>query len=54
MHPNPDMIQQDENMKFNHFKKYKSEIGDPPETSVVFLRIGGLWKCLVCEIPPDE
>ena len=45
----PDMLQQDEIIKFNHFKKYKSEIGDPLETNVVFLPIGGLRKCLVCE-----
>ena len=45
----PDMLQQDEIRKFNHFKKYKSEIGDPLETNVVFLPIGGLRKCLVCE-----
>ena len=44
----PDLLQPDEIVKFNNFRKYKSEIGDPLETNVVFLPIGGLRKCLVC------
>ena len=44
----PDLLQPDDIIKFNHFRKYKSEIGDPLETNVVFLPIGGLRTCLVC------
>ena len=41
------MLQQDEIIKFNHFKKYKSELGDPLEANVVFL-------ALFVEILPEK
>ena len=44
----PDMLQPEEVIKFNNFRKYKKEVGDPLETNVVFLPIGGLRKCLIC------
>ena len=44
----PDLLQPEEIIQFNKFRKYKSEVGDPLETNVVFLPIGGLRKCLIC------
>ena len=45
----PDALTQEEIIKFNHYKRWKSESGDPLETNPIYLPIGGLQKCLVCQ-----
>ena len=45
----PDQLTKDEEIKFNHYRKWKTYMNDPLETNVVYLLAGGLRKCLVCE-----
>ena len=44
----PDHLSQEEIQKFNHYRSWKSEIGDPIEANPIYLPIGGLRKCLIC------
>ena len=44
----PDHLSKKEIIKFNHYRKWKSEIGDPIEANPVYLPIGGLRNCLIC------
>ena len=44
----PDQLEQDEIVKFNHYRKWKTEMGDPLESNIVYLPTGGLRNCLVC------
>ena len=45
----PDRLSTEEIVKFNKYKRWKSEIGDPFESNPIYLPIGGLRKCLICE-----
>ena len=45
----PDALTQEEILKFNHYKSWKKESGDPLETNPIYLPIGGLRTCLVCK-----
>ena len=44
----PNQLEQDEIEKFNHYRKWKADMGDPVEYSLVYLPTGGLRNCLVC------
>ena len=44
----PDNLSNEEIQKFNKYRSWKSEMGDPLEANPVYLPIGGLRKCLVC------
>ena len=44
----PDQLSQEEIHKFNYYRNWKSEIGDPIEANPIYLPIGGLRKCLIC------
>ena len=44
----PDQLVTEENIKFNHYRNWKTEMGDPLESNVVYLPAGGLRTCLVC------
>ena len=44
----PDQLSKEEIDKFNQYRKYKLEIGDPLEANPIYLPIGGLRKCLIC------
>ena len=44
----PDLFSNDEVLKFNQYRNWKTEIGDPLENNVVYLSIGGLRQCLIC------
>ena len=44
----PDNLFKEEIDKFNHYRKWKSEIGDPLEANPIYLPIGGLRKCVIC------
>ena len=44
----PDNLSKEEIDKFNQYRKYKSEIGDPLEANPIYLPIGGLRKCVIC------
>ena len=45
---NPDSLTKEEILKFNHFRNWKSQVGDPLETNDVYLPIGGLRTCMIC------
>ena len=44
----PDRLSKEEIEKFNQYRKYKLDIGDPLEANPIYLPIGGLRKCLIC------
>ena len=44
----PDQMSKDEIVRFNVFRIWKTDNGDPLETNVVYLPIGGLRTCLIC------
>ena len=44
----PDNLSKEEIEKFNHYRKWKSEMKDPIESIPIYLPIGGLRKCLIC------
>ena len=44
----PDQLVSEEIIKFNHYRNWKTEMGDPLESNVVYLPAGGLRTCLVC------
>ena len=44
----PDNLSQEEIEKFNTYRSWKSQIGDPFESNPIFLPIGGLRTCLIC------
>ena len=45
----PDLLAQEEIVKFNEYRAWKKERDDPLEFNPIYLPIGGLRKCLVCE-----
>ena len=45
----PDLLAQEEIVKFNEYRAWKKERDDPLESNPIYLPIGGLRKCLVCE-----
>ena len=45
----PDLLAQEEIIKFNEYRAWKKEVNDPLESNPVYLPIGGLRRCLVCE-----
>ena len=45
----PDHLLSDEIIKFNNYRRWKSEIGDSMEKNPIYLPIGGLRKCVICE-----
>ena len=45
----PDALTQEEIIKFNHYKSWKRESGDPLENNPIYLPTGGLRKFLVCQ-----
>ena len=44
----PDSFTKEEGLKFLEIRNWKSEVGDPLETNVVYLPIGGLRTCMIC------
>ena len=44
----PDQLVSEEIIKFNHYRNWKPEMGDPLESNVVYLPAGGLRTCLLC------
>ena len=44
----PDDLNNEEIQKFNKYRSWKSEMGDPLEANLVYLPIGGLRKYLIC------
>ena len=44
----PDALTQDEVLKFNEYRRWRSEMGQPLESNVIYLPIGGLRTCLIC------
>ena len=47
----PSQLSPEEVEKFNKYKQYKLQVGDPVEQNVVYLPIGGLRTCLQCGQP---
>ena len=45
----PDALTQEEVLKFNHYKSWKKESGEPLETSTIYLPIGGFLTFFVCQ-----
>ena len=44
----PDQLSREEIHKFNQYRRWKFDIGDPIEANPIYLPIGGLRKCLIC------
>jgi hypothetical protein len=44
----PDLLSNEEILKFNNYRSWKSDIGDPIEENPIYLPIGGLRRCVIC------
>ena len=47
----PDLLTKEEAEKFNHYRKYKIDQGDPIEESIIYSPCGGMKRCLQCDQP---
>ena len=44
----PSNLTADEVHKFNFYKNHKMQIGEPLESEIIYLRIGGIRTCINC------
>ena len=44
----PDHLSPEETLKFNHYRNWKLQNGEPLEEDIVYLPTGGLRTCLAC------
>ena len=45
----PDLLANEEIIKFNEYRAWKKKRDDPLESNPIYLSIGRLRKCLICE-----
>jgi hypothetical protein len=45
----PDLLAQDEILEFYNYRSWRKEMGEPLESNVIYLPIGGLRRCNICE-----
>ena len=43
-----DLLSREEILKFNNYRSWKLDMGDPIEANPIYLPIGGLRRCLIC------